>query len=353
MDEHPRIGREKQVGPHFARRTVIVAGLLWLATVNFAYAAQPPARYDLRRVRMGVVFTLSVYAPDEATASTAADAAFARLKDLNATLSDYDPESELSRLTRDATPGVPVPVSRDLLEVLTRAQHYAELSGGAFDPTVGPVVRLWRHARRTRQVPPPEQLRNAVAAVGWRHLTIDPAGSTVTLDRRGLRLDVGGIAKGYACDAALAVLKEHGLPQALIEAGGDLAIGDPPPGKPGWTIGIAALATPDAPPTRTVTLSNCGIATSGDAYQFLEIDGVRYSHLVDPTTGLGLTKTASVTVIAPDGTAADALASAVSVLGPQRGLAMLQTIDGAAMLMVTLDQTDAPQEVASPGFPAN
>jgi thiamine biosynthesis lipoprotein len=149
-----------------------------------------------------------------------------------------------------------------------------------------------------------------------------------------MRLDLGGIAKGYAGDAALKVFLEHGLQKVINDAGGDLVVGEPPPGKAGWRIGIAPLEKVDGPPSRVLEIKNAAVATSGDAFQFVEIAGVRYSHLVNPKTGLGLAVRSSVTVIAPTRIEADSLASAVSVLGPEAGLELIESTKDAAALIV-------------------
>ena len=286
-------------------------------------ATGTPRAFTFRQVQMGGEFRLKLYAADEPAANRAAAAVGRRVKALSAALSDYHPGSELNRLCDRYAVGEPERVSDDLFAVLAAARRIGAASGGAFDVTVAPLVRLWRIARRRGELPDPRDLAAARSRVGWDRYTLDPAARTVTFTAPDVRLDFGGIAKGYAADAALAVLREHGVTSALIDAGGDLRLGDPPPDSDGWRIGLASLAAPDAPPTRFVTLSNCAVATSGDAYRAVEIDGVRYSHIVDPHTGLGLTERSSVTVIAPDGTTADALASAVSVLGPERGLRLL------------------------------
>jgi thiamine biosynthesis lipoprotein len=298
---------------------------------------------------MGAPFRISVYADDEAAANAAADAAYRRIKELNDVYSDYDPRSETRRLTEKIVPGEPKPVSRDLLHLLRVSRKYSEMTDGGFDVTVGPVVKLWRLAKRKKTKPTAEEIAKATALVGYKQLTIDPAKSTVAFARPGIQLDFGGIAAGYACDEALRIFKEHGLSRVLIEASGDIVCGDPPPGKEGWTIGVGSLTKPDAPPDRYLRVSNCGVTTSGDAFQFIEFDGVRYSHIVDPKTGLGLTTRSSVTVLAKDGTAADALATAATVLGPEKGLKLIESIDGADMLGVYLDSTGTPQEVDSPG----
>jgi thiamine biosynthesis lipoprotein len=149
-----------------------------------------------------------------------------------------------------------------------------------------------------------------------------------------MRLDLGGIAKGFATDEALAALARNGIDRAMVNASGDMSLGAPPPGSEGWKIGIAPLDA-DEPPSRFLRLERCGVATSGDLWQFVEINGRRYSHILDPRTGMGLTERSSVTVVAPDGITADSLASAVSVLGPDRGLLLAEETEGASALVVT------------------
>ena len=243
---------------------------------------------------------------------------------MDACLSDYASDSELSRLSNSAPTPEPVPLSDDLWAVLTRAQQISEQSHGAFDVTVGPLTKLWRRARRQRQMPPEERLREARAAVGYQSLVLDPAAHTARLTKPHMRLDLGGIGQGYAVDQALLELEKLGIHQAIINASGDLAASGPPPGQPGWVVGIAPLE-PQAPPSVFGYLAHQAISTSGDAFQFVEIDNVRYSHIVDPRTGLGLTQRSSVSVLARNCTDADALATAASVLGPDGRPAIART----------------------------
>lgn len=294
-------------------------------------------RFEYRQPHMGVAFVIRLYADDEAAAKRAAEAAFARVAELNAILSDYDPDSELMRLCRESAPGKPIPVSEELAFVLSRSLAMARRTDGAFDVTIGPVVRLWRHARRRREMPDAKRLAAARALVGWKHVRLDECARTVELLKRDMRLDLGGIAKGYAADEALRVLREHGIDRALIDAGGDIVMGDAPPGRAGWRIGIAPLDKPEGAPSRHLVLANQSVATSGDAFQHVEIAGTRYSHIVDPKTGLGLTTHSSVTVIAPTGIEADALASAVSVLGPKQGIALVDATPDTAALIVQVE----------------
>jgi len=273
---------------------------------------------------MGVPFRMVLYATNDAHAKAASDAAFARIQNLNDTLSDYDLESELSKLSRRSGSGQPVKVSDDLWRVLATAQDWARKSDGALDVTVGPVVNLWRHARRLREFPRADRLAEARARVGYTNLVLDPKRKTALLLVPEMRLDLGGIAKGFAADEALKVLRGHGIQSALVAAAGDIALGDAPPGQPGWKIEIPSLDVTNAPPARFLTVANAGVSTAGDVFQRLELNGVRYSHIVDPRTGIGLTDHSLVTVIAREAITSDALETVVSVLGPEKGLELIK-----------------------------
>jgi thiamine biosynthesis lipoprotein len=305
-------------------------------------------RYSATEAHMGVPIHIVLYAPDRGTANRGFQAAFTRIERLNGILSDYSSDSEAMRLSAAAPMAAGVPVSDDLWQVLSRAQALSRQTGGAFDVTVGPLTKLWRRARRRGELPPQDRLEQARAAVGYALIELDPPRRAVRLRQPDMRLDFGGIAKGYAADEALKVLGELGLKQALINASGDIAAGDPPPDRQGWKIGVAPLE-PGGPPSRFLTLTNAAIATSGDAFQYVELDGQRYSHIVDPRTGVGLAIRSSVTVIAPDCTTADSLASAVSVLGPEKGLELVDAMPGIAALMVVADG-DKPRTFESRNF---
>jgi FAD:protein FMN transferase len=255
---------------------------------------------------------------------------------LNGILSDYDPDSELSRLSRTSGQGKVVPVSTILWKVLSRAQEFAERTDGAFDITVGPLVNLWRRARRMQEMPSAELLAEMKSRVGYRNLRLDPQNRTAELLEPDMRLDLGAIAKIFAVDEAIAVLKERGITRALVGGSGDMTASDAPPGLPGWRIEIAPLDAPNAPPSQVVYLKNRSIATSGDTFQRVEIGGKRYSHIVDPRTGLGLTDHGLVTIVAPDGMTANGLSTSVSVLGPERGLKLVEETPGAAAHIVRM-----------------
>lgn len=318
------------------QQRTIVLGLL-LALISPGCRTVPNqrlSRYEFDQPQMGVPFRIVLYAPDVLRAEAGAKAAFARVSQLNRRLSDYDYDSELNRLARTAGSGQAVKLSEDLWRVLARAQQMAQRSRGAFDVTVGPCVSLWRKARREGRLPDPARLAAARQAVGYRRLRLDARRRTACLSAANMRLDLGGIAKGYALDEALKVLYAHRLRRALVSGGGDMVAGEPPPGKPGWRIEVAPLDVTNAPPPGYVSLARSGLATSGDVFQHLEIQGRRYSHIVDPRTGIGLTDHSLVTVIARDGMTADSLSTAVSVLGPARGRQLVERMPGAAALIV-------------------
>jgi thiamine biosynthesis lipoprotein len=264
-------------------------------------------------------------------------------------MTDYRQESELMQLCQKAG-GQPVPVSKELFFVLARAQEVSALSDGAFDVTVGPIVRLWRLARRNQQLPDAKELAQAKALVGYKNIRLDEKKQTVQLLKVGMRLDVGGIAKGYAADEALEVLRQQGITRALVAAGGDIAVSESPPAADGWKVGIAPLEDPEKEPSKYLLLHDAAVSTSGDAEQYVEIDGKRYSHIVDPGTGLGLVDRQNVTIAARHGIFADSLTKVVSVLGPQKGLPLIEKMDGATAFVVRKTDKDL-DAITSKGFP--
>jgi thiamine biosynthesis lipoprotein len=299
---------------------------------------------------MGVPWTITVYA-SQAAAPAAIAAAFAEISRLEGILSDYDPDSELSQLSAAAPTSAPVAVGDDLWRVLSTAVAWRDRSGGAFDPTVGPLTTLWRQARRSGVMPRADKLAAARQAVGPDTLVLDEDRRTAMLVAPAMRLDLGGIGMGYAIDRGMDVLAMHGITSAMIDASGDIAVSGPPPGADAWTIEVDARVDEDGAGRETVALVNAAVTTSGDAFQAVEIDGVRYSHVVDPRTGLGVAGPAAVTVIATDCTTADAVATAASVLGTEAGLAFVETVPGAAARFVASSDGER-REARSTRWPA-
>jgi thiamine biosynthesis lipoprotein len=199
---------------------------------------------------------------------------------------------------------------------------------------VGPLVNVWRRARRKHELPAPELIAEMLPRVGYRKLKLDPREKTARLLVPEMRLDVGGIAKGYAVNEAMKVLRQHGITRALVAASGDMGASDAPPDKPGWRIEIAPLDAEGGPPARYVWLRNSACSTSGDTFQRVEINGIRYSHIVNPHTGIGLTDHSLVTVLAPDAFITDSLETTISVLGPEAGLKLIAETPNTAVHIV-------------------
>ena len=258
---------------------------------------------------MGTRFAITCYHNDRDQATAAAEAAFNAAEDINRVASDYIADSELLDLSKHPA-GAAITVSPLLFQLISEAREIAESTGGLFDPTLGPLTKLWRESRRRNSLPSAVTLSAARAASGWKNLVLDPRKLTITFMNPGMRIDLGGIAKGQAADAMLTTMKRYDISRSCITAGGDVRLGDPPPAAIGWKVGIR---TAEEAGNKPITLANCGVSTSGNLHQFTEIGGTRYSHIIDPATGLGSTRSVSATVIAPTATVSDALATACCV----------------------------------------
>jgi thiamine biosynthesis lipoprotein len=301
-------------------------------------------RFEFTDRQMGMPLRVVLYTENQELADRGAKAVFAKFSAINDIASDYKDDSEIMRLSRTAPvkPDEGTPISDELSAMLTFGQQLSEKSVGAFDLTVGPLTQLWRKTKRSRRLPTDDVLKAARAAVDYRALVLakDPSGKTrAALTKPNMRLDLGGIAVGYAVDQSLTELKRLGINHAMIDSSGDIGCSGPPPGERGWRIGIAPL-NPNSAPSRYLHLSNAALTTSGDAYQHITLDGQRYSHIVDPATGLGLTRPTAVTVIARDCTTADALATAVCVLGHERGFKLLEEYPESDAIMLLAPRRD-------------
>ncbi len=309
-------------------------------------------RFEYEHGQMGTLFRIVLYANAAEHADSGAAAAFARLDEINAQQSDYEAESELSRLSRASDAQVPTPwieVSPELYTVLARARKIASASDGAFDVTCGVATRIWRRAIREHELPDAESIAKARASVDWRALELAPDACRVRWTKRGLRLDLGGIAKGYALDCMLALLDARGLSSAMVVGGGDIVVGDAPPGARGWRIEMMSPTPGDEGPRPMLELRRAAMATSGDLYRSATIAGLRYSHIVDPRTGLGLTTHCGASVIARDGMSADALATAAVVLGPAGSTRLWERFEECHFRIAVAGETGL-ECVESPGF---
>lgn len=309
-------------------------------------------RFEYEHVQMGTWFRLVIYAPEADRADAAATAAFARIDALNASLSDYLPSSEVSLLTAPENVGIAMPLGEDLNWVLTHAMPIQKHSRGALDLTAGPLTRLWRRARERGTPPDPDSIRAALRTVGYEKLRFHASHATATPTVPGMRLDLGAVAKGYAADRALAECRALGLTRVLATAGGDVVAGDPPPGQPGWRIGLPS-ASASGPPEQCLILSRGAISTSGDENQHLTHGGKRLSHIIDPRTGNAVTHGCTVTVAVShtpsNGLMADALATAVNVLGPEHGPELLSRFGTAGVRIIRPGPT-GPTIQTTPAF---
>jgi thiamine biosynthesis lipoprotein len=264
---------------------------------------------------MGTDFKIIIDDTNESTCQKVAKKAFEEAHRLNNIFSDYLAYSEASVLSASSFNDQDdeyLEISAELLKVLKFSRELSKDTSGDFDITIGPASRLWRIARFRESLPGPDKIKNALTRIGFNKILFHPSENKVRLNHKGMLLDFGGIAKGFAGDQMLTLLKDSGLNRCLIDAGGDLIIGQAPKGKPGWRVKIGGEKHPELP---SLSLSNCAVATSGDTEQFAIIRGKAYSHIINPHTGIGLNTRAQVTVIAKNGMIADSLASAALVSG--------------------------------------
>lgn len=290
-------------------------------------------KFVFEKPAMGSPFTISIFANDSAKAAQTAASAFHCADSLNAIFSDYIDSSELNRLNATSGQNSYVPVSEALFDILKYSLAAARLSGGSYDISMGPVVKLWRNARKEKALPNRDSLKMALRKVGYQYIHLNEVQKSVWLEKKGMLLDLGGLGKGYVAQAALNVIQSKGFKSAMVNAGGKIAIGEAPPGRDGWRIGITVPEEKEELMPHLLLLKNTSVATSGDIYQHLDVNGKRYSHIIDPKTGLGITWQRNVTVIAKDGTISDWLATACSVLSEKKSFQLIKKFPGAALLI--------------------
>ncbi len=306
----------------FLRNTTERNSLLWLFLfLSLQLSAQK--RFEFSHPQMGTMFRVVVYAYDSLTAKNTTQKAFVRLDELNLTLSDYREDSEVNTLCRTAGSRQYVKVSLDLWNILQESVKAAKLSDGNFDVTIGPLTQLWRRMKRQKQLPTPTQISEAKAKIGIKKIVFNKTNQSVMLETKGMRLDFGGIGKGFAEDEMMKILKQNGIKSALIEAGGNIIVSDSPSdSSDGWEIIINK---------EKYLLKNCGISTSGDAYQFVEIDGKKYAHILDPKTGIGYADPHQVSIIAKDGTTSDWISTALYLMPYEKGKKLAKKLKARVM----------------------
>lgn len=281
-------------------------------------------RFEYTYPQMGTMFRVVVYASDSLSAKNATQKAFVRLDELNMSLSDYREDSEVNTICRTAGSGQYIRVSADLWNILQESLKAARLSAGNFDVTIGPLTQLWRRMKRQEQLPTPTQISEAKAKIGIEKIVFYKNNQSIMLKTKGMRLDFGGIGKGFAEDEMMKILKLNGIKSAMIEAGGNIVVSNSPTESlNGWEIIINK---------EKYFLKNCGISTSGDAYQFVEIDGKKYAHILDPKTGIGHTEPHQVSIIAKDGTVSDWLSTALYLMPADSGKKLAKKLKAKAII---------------------
>jgi thiamine biosynthesis lipoprotein len=329
---------------------LIIAAFLILA-LWFRPEGQVEADSGYRLV-MGTFTRIVAVAEDSNTAQKCIEAGFKQLRAVDALMSVHNDNSEISRINRDGYKN-PVRVSESTFEVLQKSVIFSQKTDGAFDVTVGPLVDLFSSAEKKGVAPAEEQIAQAKLKVGFEKLKLNRQDRTVKFTVGGMKLDLGGIAKGYAIDKAVEVMQNNGVIGGMVDVGGDIrCFGVPPKGKSKWLIGLqdpnidAGYSMLDARKAKssiknqgelllTLRLTNGAVATSGDYRRFFLIEGKKYSHIIDTKTGCSSDELTSVTIIAKDATAADALATAVSVMGAEEGLALIEAEPDTEMILIS------------------
>ena len=311
-----------------ASRCVPLVALVWFAAGTPPRPAQPLYYHEASRLSMACVYAIDAYGPDEAALSRIADEAFDEVDRIDRQMSHYKAESPLSRINREAAHH-PVAVDAELFDFIAESMRYNRESGGAFDITVGPLMKAWGFFRGEGHLPSDDDLADARRHVGAAHVTLNPAEKTIAFDEPGVELDLGGIAKGYAVDRVVALLRRRQVAAALVSSGGSTIYGlGTPPGRGGWDVTIQDPI--DARKAAfTVTLKDRALSIAGSSEKFFEHNGVRYSHIMDPRTGRPVQGVLSVAVLADTGTAGDALDDALFVMGVESSRAYLKKHPGA------------------------
>lgn len=312
----------------FTRIFLIV---LFIVTVSTGTAQQK--RFYFSASKMGSPFSIIFYSDDSTKATRIARQCFNLVDSFVFIFSDYIDSSELSKISVPA--GIkarPVVVSPAMFDILLQAKKAFDKSEGAFDITIGPLSKLWRKSRKATAFPTDEAVQTTRKLIGFNKMIFDTLHKKITLTQAGMQLDLGGIAQGYIAQKVIDFLCKQDITHALVNASGDIVMSDAPPGLKGWTVAVNVPETKEELLAKTLLLQNKSVSTSGDAYQFMEHNGKKFSHIIDPRTGYGVTFQRNVTVIANDGTTADWLATACSILSIRQAKKLAAQL-GAEVLM--------------------
>ncbi|MDQ1087996.1 FAD:protein FMN transferase [Siphonobacter sp. SORGH_AS_1065] len=325
-------------------KKILCLGVILLCLNNVTWAQR--RKLIFQQPKMGSMFTIQVWSSDSLKAATAASQAFLMVDSLNQVFSDYNPDSELSKLNRTAGSSTEVKVSPALWDILSISKEAWEKSSGWFDVTVGQLTLLWRQSRKEEKLPPVETLKKAIQTVGAESLLLNKAKQTVQLKRPGTKLDLGGIGKGYAAQRMLEMMKKAGFEESLCDAAGNMAIGKNPSG--GWKIGVEWPGQRDQLLENWLVLNETAISTSGDVYQSVTINGKTYSHIVSPKNGLGVTYQRQVTILSKDAAHADWLSTACYLLPAEKAMQLAKS--ERAEILIIDKQKSGFKTIASEGF---
>lgn len=311
----------------------------WAGLAVACVPAPPPLqKVEARRLSMGSELHLTAWAVDPAAANAAFGAVFEEFERLEALLSVWREGSDVQRINASAG-REPVPVRAETRDVLRAAARISEWTDGKFDITFGALADVWKFDHdQDNRVPTPAEIAAHVPLVNYRAVVVDEERGTAFVSKPGMRVHLGGIGKGFAVDRAVAILRAAGLRDFLIQAGGDLYVGGRAGAEP-WRLGIQDPRGPGGTSFATIELSDATFSTSGDYERYFERDGVRYHHILDPATGAPARGCRSVTIVTRDATVADGLSTGVFVLGPERGMALVERLPDVEAVIVAADNT--------------
>jgi len=330
----------------------------WGAVIGVALTSLswPPAKaaqwhhLQASRMSMACLYTIDAYTEDSEKLPSILDQAFDEVDRIDRLMSHYKADSPLSRINRDAAAS-PVAVEPELYDFIAEAIRYSRDSDGAFDITVGPLMKVWGFFRGEGRFPSDRDVEAVRPLIGWQHVIMDPGQRTIRFDRPGMELDLGGIAKGYAVDRVVKILRAAHVSAALISAGGSTIYGlGAPPNRTAWTVSIQDPVD-SAKVARDVALRDRALSVAGSSEKSFEVDGVRYSHIMDPRTGRPVQGVLTVAVIARTGTEGDALDDALFVLGPVRSRKYLKRLDDVEMFLFLPDGQKGWTLIHEPAWP--
>lgn len=305
---------------------IIAITLSWVAICpsDLVLGEEKPvvAGYTYSFTAMATTFKVAAYTDDPKKLEEVTKAIEAEALRLNTVYSDYDPNSELERWVASEKK-TDFKMSSDLFDILCISEDWNQKSNGDFDPSIGQVTRMWRKRRKAKSLPTEDDIRFAREHSGWQHIHIDRENHRVDIDDPEVRIDLGGIAIGYTVDHCCDMLERAGINCYLLDAGGDMRCGHAPPDREGWRVEVAPIEK-GKEPLRQMLIQDCAMTTSGDLFRFVEINGVRHGHTIDPKTGYGVPGPTAVTVIADTCLQVDVVDNILAIMGPEKGTQFLK-----------------------------